>query len=123
MTIPVEGMNISEPPGDGEPSIDEAALEEYHRQEDLKAELRKQGKIVTNSPVKPDYRFNPSLALEKAASLQPELPAASKFYDVPLDTAPETMRTGTTANYRMIHLQRLANPTLPWNPLANVGRR
>ena len=37
-------------------------------------------------------------------------------YDKPFDTAPELVRTGTTANYRMIHLQRLANPLLPWNP-------
>src|SRR4029079_9819276 len=31
--------------------------------------------------------------------------------------AGELTRTGTTANYRTIHLQRLANPLLPWNPL------
>ena len=43
-------------------------------------------------------------------------------YDKPFDgwpekrIAPELMRTGTTANYRVFHLQRLANPMLPWNP-------
>jgi len=42
---------------------------------------------------------------------------APKFYDRPLDTEFETIRNGTTQNYRSIHLQRLANPTLPWNPL------
>lgn len=31
--------------------------------------------------------------------------------------APELLRNGTTANYRTVHLQRLANPMLPWNPL------
>jgi hypothetical protein len=29
---------------------------------------------------------------------------------------PELLRTGTTPNYRTVHLQRLANPLLPWNP-------
>ena len=36
---------------------------------------------------------------------------------MPLDECAELYRNGTTANYRMIHLQRLANPMLPWNPL------
>ncbi len=39
-----------------------------------------------------------------------------RWYDKPFDTAHELTRTGTTANYRMVHLQRLANPLLPWNP-------
>lgn len=37
-------------------------------------------------------------------------------YDTPFDTDPELVRTGTTANYRTLHLQRLADPTMPWNP-------
>src|SRR3990172_10439926 len=28
----------------------------------------------------------------------------------------ELTRNGTTQNYRTLHLQRLANPSLPWNP-------
>ncbi len=39
-----------------------------------------------------------------------------QWYDVPFDTEPELVRTGTTDNYRTVHLQRLANPLLPWNP-------
>ncbi len=35
---------------------------------------------------------------------------------MPFDAEPELVRTGTTANYRTVHLQRLANPLLPWNP-------
>ena len=31
----------------------------------------------------------------------------------------ELVRNGTTQNYRTLHLQRLADPTLPWNPLPN----
>jgi len=44
----------------------------------------------------------------------PETP--DSVYDTPFDTDPELVRTGTTANYRTLHLQRLADPTMPWNP-------
>jgi hypothetical protein len=37
-------------------------------------------------------------------------------YDRPFDLDIELVRNGTTQNYRSLHLQRLANPTLPWNP-------
>ncbi len=37
-------------------------------------------------------------------------------YDIPFDTAPELIMNQTTANYKTLHLQRLANPLLPWNP-------
>ena len=33
-----------------------------------------------------------------------------------VDVKTATVRNGTTANYRSVHLQRLANPLLPWNP-------
>ncbi|HEY4259281.1 MAG TPA: hypothetical protein VGM98_03935, partial [Schlesneria sp.] len=38
-------------------------------------------------------------------------------FEVPLDIDLELVRNGTTPNYRSLHLQRLANPLLPWNPL------
>ena len=38
-------------------------------------------------------------------------------FDVPFDEAPELKRNGTTRNYRTVYLQRLADPSLPWNPL------
>ncbi|MCE5269270.1 MAG: hypothetical protein LLG00_15440, partial [Planctomycetaceae bacterium] len=38
----------------------------------------------------------------------------------PLDTAAELTQTGTRANYKIVHLQRLANPRLPWNETANM---
>jgi hypothetical protein len=38
-------------------------------------------------------------------------------YDLPFDYGrKEFWRNGTTRNYRTIYLQRLADPTLPWNP-------
>lgn len=44
-------------------------------------------------------------------------------YDMPFDEAPELRRNGTTRNYRTVHLQRLADPTLPWNPLPTMVDR
>jgi len=43
-------------------------------------------------------------------------------YDVPFDdqSRKEFWRNGTTRNYRTIYLQRLADPTLPWNPLPTL---
>lgn len=37
-------------------------------------------------------------------------------FDEPLDIAPELVENQTTPNYRSLHLERLANPLLPWNP-------
>ncbi|MCA9241018.1 MAG: hypothetical protein KDA37_12495, partial [Planctomycetales bacterium] len=38
-------------------------------------------------------------------------------YDTPFDLPRELVENHTTPNYRTVHLQRLANPLLPWNPL------
>ncbi len=49
----------------------------------------------------------------------------SKFVpplDVPLDTANELQQDGTTEAYRMVHLQRLANPLKDWNATTNPYR-
>jgi hypothetical protein len=43
--------------------------------------------------------------------------ANERAFDMPLDLDFELIRNGTTPNYRTVHLQRLANPQLPWNPL------
>ena len=37
-------------------------------------------------------------------------------YDEPFDLLPELIENQTTPNYRTMHLQRLANPRLAWNP-------
>jgi hypothetical protein len=39
--------------------------------------------------------------------------------DVPLDMDPELMQDGTQDDYRVVHLQRLANPMLPYDRVAN----
>jgi hypothetical protein len=39
-----------------------------------------------------------------------------KHFDEPFDVLPELIENQTTPNYRSVHLQRLANPLLPWNP-------
>jgi hypothetical protein len=39
--------------------------------------------------------------------------------DSPLDTDPELVQNGTTDDYCVVHLQRLANPLLPYDPILN----
>ena len=39
-----------------------------------------------------------------------------KGFDEPFDLLPELIENQTTPNYRTMHLQRLANPRLAWNP-------
>jgi hypothetical protein len=43
------------------------------------------------------------------------------YYDTPFDVEPELRIVGTTPNYRVFHLQRLADPNMPWNPEADYG--
>ncbi|MCA9246528.1 MAG: hypothetical protein KDA42_05415 [Planctomycetales bacterium] len=49
--------------------------------------------------------------------------ATQKLYttvkDVPLDTVPSLMEDGTHEGFRMVHLQRLANPLKDWNSVTN----
>ncbi len=104
VTIPVEGMNISEPPWGYGPREQQAGQQE--------AEIKK-SKGGSGTP--------PNLVFKRTADHKEGRYFAAgstnpSSYDKPFDTAPELIRTGTTANYRMIHLQRLANPLLPWNP-------
>lgn len=37
-------------------------------------------------------------------------------FDSPFDLVPELVENQTTPNYRAMHLERLSNPLLPWNP-------
>lgn len=68
------------------------------------------------------HYYNPEAHLGEggfvAEAKQP--PKNETPYDEPFDMAPELRRNGTTRNYRTIHLQRLADPTLPWNPLPTL---
>ncbi len=109
VAIPVEGMNISEPAWGWGPREFEAAQEEA---------------AVKGSSTPNYFIFKPDPA-NKYEGRYFDGPGGSgkkTSYDKPFDgylehpITPELMRNGTTANYRTIHLQRLANPTLPWNP-------
>jgi hypothetical protein len=92
VAIPVEDLNISEPT-EGYPSL---YYEEMYAQ---------QVPDLALNVVRP--QFTPSSQGELVF-----VPA----YDHPLDLEFELVRNGTTQNYRSLHLQRLANPMLPWNP-------
>ncbi len=41
---------------------------------------------------------------------------AEDHFDEPFDLLPELVENQTTPNYRAMHLERLANPLMPWNP-------
>lgn len=43
-------------------------------------------------------------------------------YDTPLDQATELKTTGMTKRYKLVHLQRLANPLEPFDPVRNPYR-
>jgi hypothetical protein len=107
VAIPVEGMNVSEPPWGWGAREYEAAVDE------VAAKGGAGGASV--------FRFKPD-APNKFEGRYVTTAGNKTSYDKPLDghfgraVAPELLRNGTTANYRTIHLQRLANPALPWNP-------
>ncbi len=108
VAIPVEGMSVSEPPWGYAPREKEAADEE--------AAIKK-----AKSPGAPSasttFYYQESFP-DKYDGRDYTLPVGGNktSYDKPLDTSHELTRTGSTANYRTVHLQRLANPMLPWNP-------
>ena len=102
VAIPVQGMNISEPPwGWGAREVD-----------------------LAGSPVETFANYN-QVPAYKVTRDHPDgsymAGANPTHFNTPFDEFEphkETVlsRTGTTANYRTIHLQRLANPNWPWNP-------
>lgn len=114
VAIPVEGMNISEPAWGWGPREFQAAQE---------GATAKGGGAPNYLQFKPDANNKYEGRYFGGAGGG----ANKTSYDKPLDgfasdgkqeniIAPELLRNGTTANYRTIHLQRLANPMLPWNP-------
>jgi hypothetical protein len=112
VAIPIEGMTVSEPPWGWGPREEEAADEEL-------AIAKSNQQPGWPPPTKNVYPFNPLGASGEGAYYSPAAPNNVFSYDKPFDRAAELVRTGTTANYRTIHLQRLANPLLPWNPPPN----
>ncbi len=102
IAIPIDHFSISEP------------LDEYLvRQIELDSRLLKypQPSFTNrpggqNFPAEEFYADNsPSVAGRNAA-----------HFDEPFDIHPELVENQTTPNYRSVHLERLANPLLPWNP-------
>ncbi|MCI0331954.1 MAG: hypothetical protein L0228_01860 [Planctomycetes bacterium] len=110
VAIPVAHMSLSEP------------LDLYKKRRADLYTIEKQQEQDANSQgiqVNPkDHYWNPEAAEGEGAYVD-GTGSGSRFaspYDEPFDTAWELMRNGTTRNYRTLHLQRLADPTLPWNP-------
>lgn len=95
ISIPINNLSISEP------------LDEYFvRQLELDPSL--------------DRRFDPNAAGNRAADSPAEgfYESAGDLapFDSPFDLEPELVESQTTPNYRAMHLERLSNPLLPWNP-------
>ena len=95
VAIPIEGLNISEPV-EGYPS---------NRYRELHGNLG-EGPFATPR-------------IDRMAQTQFGEVKYQTVYDTPFDMEFDLVRNGTTANYRTIHLQRLANPLLPWNQHTN----
>jgi hypothetical protein len=105
VAVPVEGMSVSEPAWGWAPREWEAHQEENERRP---------------SGTSPFPVFKPTEANGEGRYAPPGSTIGSTnttYFDVPFDLyRAELNRTGTTANYRTIHLQRLADPLVPWNP-------
>lgn len=106
VAIPVAHMSVSEP------------LDLYKaRRDELQAEERSRQPQQGESFTQLDHYWDPFAAEgEGQFTLNSGGGGTEAPYDTPFDTAPELKRNGTTRNYRTLHLQRLADPTLPWNP-------
>lgn len=112
VAIPIEGMSASDPPWSWITRECQAADQEY---EIAKAEKAKNPSLPDPSPIV--YSFNARAANGEGAYQTTNASGTIDVsFDKPFDLAPELSRTGTTPNYRTTHLQRLANPELPWNP-------
>jgi len=76
--------------------------------------------IVINQPTGKTFSVSEPTAGYSASGAITSTPGQDAVFapvlDVPVDTAPELKVTGTTQNYKTLHLQRLANPLRPWNP-------
>ena len=103
VAIPMVGMNISEP-------LDHYVL----RRSELEARPVEEGGQGTASGFSKNWRpdeYAGEGRYENTNNVNTE-----NGYDTPFDIAPELIVNHTTPNYRSVHLQRLANPLLAWNP-------
>ncbi len=97
VAIPVEDLNITEPV-EGYPS--RRYIELY---------------LDRNKAQAGQSRF-PNWSIDEQAYARTGEIMFNPPFDHPLDLDFELQGNRTTQNYRSIHLQRLANPMLPWNP-------
>jgi hypothetical protein len=112
VSIPVEGMSISEPTWGYQAAEYEAAQFE-------KTKGGNGSKLIFRKTQEDKYQgryYTTGTTGTNPASYD-------KGFDGYFEKqiAPELMRTGTTPNYRTVHLQRLANPLLPWNPTPKLA--
>ncbi len=116
VAIPIKDMSVSEP------------LDLYvGRRKTLDADEKALEDADTTGTIQLlSHYYNPEAGNGDGAFIGEQFPPAHMQgttqtpYDEPFDLAPELRRNGTTRNYRTIHLQRLADPTLPWNPLPKL---
>ena len=57
-----------------------------------------------------------------ASIYDPGTQTYSPPYDIPFDSRPELLTDGITPQYKVVYLQRLANPSLPFDAVANPYR-
>lgn len=94
VVVPIEDMNVSEP---------------VYGYEVREEELER---------LQPPPVWSPLVANGEGGYTTSGLGAGAQeaHYDIPFDVDQEFKQEGTVPNYRVVHLQRLADPTLPWNP-------
>ncbi|MEQ8849125.1 hypothetical protein [Botrimarina sp.] len=97
IAIPIDSFSISEP-------LDGYLVRQLELDPSLEKEARatRAGRAYQNVPVEEYF--------ESGAT------GDASHFDEPFDLLPELIENQTTPNYRSLHLERLANPLMPWNP-------
>jgi hypothetical protein len=109
VAIPIKDMSVSEP------------IDLYVSRRALLDEEEKTASLTNPNLSLQSHYYNPEAAEGEGCFVGNLVGTGNETaYDTPFDLAPELRRNGTTRNYRTIHLQRLADPTLPWNPLPTL---
>lgn len=98
VAIPVEGFNISEP-------LDGYLVRQLEIDPGLEQYFYRDPRFLNSPDFPAEGTYTTTLSAGKPSG-----------YDEPFDLLPELIENQTTPNYRTMHLQRLANPLLAWNP-------